>query len=86
MIERMRRILLAIRNGAKGTMPVMVKIAKAVLILPAHACRSVTFDRGSAFVNWSSLQAETGAQAWFHKAQSPWPEGAAINTNPRLRR
>jgi hypothetical protein len=30
--------------------------------LPHHARRSITFDRGSEFMNWPHLQAEIGTQ------------------------
>ena len=86
MVERMSRFLVVIRNEAKRTKPVMAQIAKAVASLPAHARRSVTFDRGSEFVDWPHLQAEVGAQAWFCEAQSPWQKGAVENANRRLRR
>lgn len=43
----------------------MVQIAKALCPLPQKARRSVTFDRGSEFVDWPHLQARTDAQTWF---------------------
>jgi IS30 family transposase len=51
-----------------------------------HACRSITFDRGSEFVDWPHLQAEVGTQTWFCEAQSLWQKGAVENANKRLRR
>ncbi len=64
----------------------MAQIAQALTPLPRHACRSITFDRGSEFIDWPHLQAEVGAQNWFCEAQSPWQKGAVENANKRLRR
>ncbi|MGR3247823.1 MAG: IS30 family transposase [Paracoccus sp. (in: a-proteobacteria)] len=51
-----------------------------------QAFRSITFDRGSEFIDWPDLQAEVGIQTWFCEAQSPWQKDAMKNTNKRLRR
>jgi len=86
MIERTSRFLLVLKNEEKRTKPIMAQIARALSPLPRHACRSVTFDRGSEFVDWPHLQAKVGAQTWFCEAQSPWQKGAVENANKRLRR
>ncbi|MBY0135075.1 hypothetical protein E2977_00940 (plasmid) [Paracoccus yeei] len=64
----------------------MAQIAQALAPLPRHACRSVTFNRGSEFIDWPHLQAEVGTQTWFCEEQSPWQKGALENANKRLRR
>lgn len=61
-------------------------IAQALRPLPLSARRSVTFDRGSEFVDWPHLQAEHGARTWFCDPQSPWQKGSIENTNKRLGR
>ena len=86
MIERTSRFLLVLKNEEKRTKPIMARIAKALTPLPRHACRSVTFDRGSEFIDWPHLQATIGTQTWFCEAQSPWQKGAVENANKRLRR
>lgn len=86
MIERTSRFLVALKNTEKRTKPIMAQIAQALTPLPRHACRSITFDRGSEFIDWPHLQAEVGAQTWFCEAQSPWQKGAVENANKRLRR
>lgn len=86
MIERTSRFLLVLKNDEKRTKPIMARIAKALTPLPRHACRSVTFDRGSEFIDWPHLQATVGTQTWFCEAQSPWQKGAVENANKRLRR
>jgi transposase, IS30 family len=54
--------------------------------LPIIARRSVTFDRGSEFIDWPHLQAHVGMQTWFCDPQSPWLKGTVENTNRRARR
>lgn len=53
---------------------------------PAHARRSITFDRGSEFANYSYLKSEIGAEGYFCKPQAPWQKGTNENTNGRMRR
>jgi hypothetical protein len=53
-----------LKNPNKRTKPVMGKIIKAIKDLPHQARRSITFDRGSEFMNWPHLQAEIGTQTW----------------------
>lgn len=71
LMERVSRFTVLLRNTTKRSKPVMGKIAKAIGALPLPARRSITFDRGSEFVTWPHLQAETGTRSWFCDAQSP---------------
>ena len=64
----------------------MGKIIKAMKDLPLIARRAITFDRGSEFMNWPHLPAETGTQTWFCDPSSPWQKGTVENTNRRARR
>ncbi len=86
LMERVSRFTVLLKNTTKRSKPVMGKIAKAIGALPLDARRSITFDRGSEFVTWPHLQAETGTRSWFCDAQSPHQKGAVENTNRRLRR
>ena len=86
LIERMSRFLVVLKNPEKRTKPIMAQIAKTLGPLPQKARRSVTFDRGSEFVDWPHLQAKTGAKTWFCDPQSPWQKGAIEHANKRLRR
>ena len=76
----------ALKNEEKRTKPIMAQIAQALTSLPRHACRWITFDRGSEFVDWPHLQAEVGTQTWFCEAQSPWQKGRTREHYKRLRR
>ena len=86
LMERVTRFTVLLRNTSRRSKPVMGKIARAIDALPLPARRSITFDRGSEFVTWPHLQAETGTRSWFCDAQSPHQKGAVENTNRRLRR
>jgi IS30 family transposase len=65
LVERDSRFTVILTNPNKRTKPVMNKIIEAVKDLPYQARRSITFDRGSEFMNWPHLQAETGTQTWL---------------------
>jgi len=86
LVERVSRFTVLLRNPNKRTNPVMGKIMQAVRDLPHLARRSITFDRGTEFVSWPHLQAETGTQTWFCDPSSPWQKGTVENTNRRVRR
>lgn len=86
LVERLSRFLVVLRNPEKRAKPIMTQIAAALRPLPRTARRSVTFDRGSEFVDWPHLQAEIGARTWFCDPQSPWQKGSIENANKRLRR
>ena len=62
MIECTSHFLVALKNAEKRTKPIMAQIAQALTPLPRHACRSITFDRGSEFIDWPHLQTELGTQ------------------------
>lgn len=85
-MEGISRFTVLLRNTTKHSKPVMGKIAKAIGPLPLAARQSIAFDRGSEFVAWPHLQAETGTRSWFCDAQSPHQKGAVENTNRRVRR
>lgn len=82
----MSRFTVILKNPNKRTKPVMGKIISAIKDLPHQARRSITFDRGSEFMNWPHLQAEIGTQTWFCDPSSPWQKGTVENTNRRARR
>ena len=71
LVERVSRFTVALKNPNRRTKPVMGKIIKAIKDLPLVARRSITFDRGSEFMNWPHLQAEIGTQTWFCNPSSP---------------
>jgi IS30 family transposase len=77
LVERLSRFIVVLKHAEKRAKPIMAQIARALAPLPHAARRSVTFDRGSEFVDWSHLQAKVGAQTWFCDPQSPWQKAAS---------
>jgi IS30 family transposase len=86
LVERVSRFTVLLKNANKRTLPVMNKIISAIGALPLTSRKSVTFDRGTQFVSWPHLQAETGTKSWFCDPSSPWQKGTVENTNRRARR
>lgn len=86
LVERVSRFTVLLLNGNRTTTLVMGQLAKVMRTLPHNARRSVTFDRGSEFMDWPHLQAEVGTQTWFCKPSAPWQKGTVENTNRRARR
>jgi len=86
LVERVSQFTVILKNPNTRTKPVMGKIIKAIKNLPHIARRSITFDRGTEFVSWPHLQAQTGTQTWFCDPSSPWQKGTVENTNRRARR
>ena len=86
MVERLSRFTLILKNRDRRTRPIMDSLIHVLGALPVKARRSVTFDRGSEFIDWPHLQANVGIQTWFCDPQSPWQKGTVENTNRRARR
>ena len=86
LVERVSRFTVLLMNGNRTTALVMGRLAQVMRTLPLTARKSVTFDRGSEFIDWPHLQAEVGTQTWFCDPSAPWQKGAVENTNRRARR
>lgn len=71
LAERVSSSTVILKNPNKRTKPVMSKIIDAIRDLPFAARKSITFDRGTAFVSWPHLQAEIGTQTRFCDPSSP---------------
>lgn len=84
--ERVTRYTMLRKNPDRTSKPVMQRVGSFLGQLPAHARRSITFDRGTEFSAWHALESQTGATSWFCDPQSPWQKGTVENTNRRLRR
>jgi len=86
LVERVSRFTVLLMNGNRTTGLVMGRLAKVMRTLPLTARKSVTFDRGSEFMDWPHLQVEVGTQTWFWDPSAPWQKGTVENTNRRARR
>ncbi len=86
LVERVSRFTVLLVNANETTARVMGKLADVMRTLPLFARKSVTFDRGSEFMDWPHLQAEVGTQTWFCDPSAPWQKGTVENTNRWARR
>jgi len=86
LVERKSRYTLLMKNNDRQSLPIMEKIITALEPLPAPACQSFTFDRGTEFMGWRHLKNGLGARSYFCEPNSPWQKGTVENTNRRIRR
>ncbi|MEI4472998.1 IS30 family transposase [Frigidibacter sp. MR17.24] len=86
LVERVSRFTVLMKNADRRSRPVMDGLIGSLSPLPAHARRSITFDRGLEFLAWPYLQAGLGVETWFCDPQAPWQKGTVENTNGRVRR
>lgn len=86
LVERVSRYAVVMRNEDRTSKPIMNGLINSLSILPAHARRSITFDRGAEFSAWQNLKDGMGTESWFCDPQAPWQKGTVENTNKRLRR
>ncbi|MDR6433522.1 IS30 family transposase [Brucella pseudogrignonensis] len=86
LVERVSRFTVLLRNNDRQSRPVMDGVIRVLQLLPQTARRSITFDRGTEFTEWSYLQNGIGSQTWFCDPNSPWQKGAIENINKRIRR
>ena len=61
-------------------------IVDAMAGLPDKARRSLTFDRGTEFVDHQTMTDKLGVDVWYCDPHSPWQRGMIENTNGILRR
>jgi IS30 family transposase len=86
LVERVSRFTVLLKNADRRSRLVMDGVIGSLAPLPAHARRSITFDRGMEFLAWPYLQAGLGVTTWFCDPQAPWQKGTVENTNGRIRR
>ena len=71
LVERVSRFAVFLHNNDRQSRPIMEGLIDALGALPHAARRSITFDRGTEFMDWPYLQAGLGVQTWFCDPQSP---------------
>ena len=86
LVERTTRFTVLVRNNDRQSRPIFEAMILMFSRLPGEASRSFTFDRGTEFSAWQTLEHELGAESWFCDPRSPWQKGTVENTNRRLRR
>jgi len=71
LVKRVSRFTVQIWNQTKQARPVMDKVTTVIKSLPFAARRSITFDRGTEFVDLPLPQSEIGTRAWFCDPSAP---------------
>jgi IS30 family transposase len=86
LVERKSRFVFLLANEDKRPAAVVAGIADALRGLPGDARRTVTFDRGTEFAGYATLDRELAVTSYFCDPHSPWQKGGVENANGRLRR
>jgi transposase, IS30 family len=86
LVERTTRlvVLLHLPSGPSNDQ-VIAALAAKIAPLPAHLCRSVTWDQDIEMVNHTRFTRDTRVPVYFAEARSPWQRGSNENTNGLLR-
>jgi IS30 family transposase len=86
LVERRTRLVLLLHlpNG-RGADSVEAAMRKAIMKLPDHLARSITWDQGKEMMNHVHFTLATGIPIFFCHPHSPWERGSNENTNGLLR-
>ncbi|WP_441247947.1 IS30 family transposase [Kitasatospora sp. McL0602] len=85
LVERTTRFTLLVQLDGRDTATVTARISAAMLALPAHLRKTLTWDRGMELAAHKDVTAATGLAVYFADPQSPWQRGTNENTNRLLR-
>jgi len=86
LVERKSRMVLLIKNNSKHSRGVMEKISDKFEGLPEKMCKTITFDQGVEFADYSYLESKMQCQVYYCETHSPWHKGTNENMNGRIRR
>jgi IS30 family transposase len=85
LVERTTRFTPLVQLGGRDTTTVTARISAAMLTLPAHLRKTLTWDRGMELAAHKNVTVATGMAVYFADPQSPWQRGTNENTNRLLR-
>ena len=86
LVERATRFTILLHLPTDHTAEtVATAMIEAMLELPEHLRRSITWDRGSEMANWKDIKLQLDAPVYFCNPHSPWQRGTNENTNRLLR-
>jgi IS30 family transposase len=86
LVERKSRFVCLRKNEDKGSKTVMNHIYYAIKSTPKKLWSSLTFDQGSEFMDFRTVERQTKCKIFFCDSRSPWQRGSNENMNGRLRR
>ena len=86
LVERKTRIVVLIKNAGKSSPEVMNGIANKFSCSPKNFCKSITFDQGSEFSNFTILERKLKCKIFYCHKHAPWEKGSNENMNGRIRR
>jgi IS30 family transposase len=86
LVERATRFVILLHlPGKHGPIEVRNAMAAAIVKLPEHLRRSITWDRGIEMIEHKQFTVDTGVDIYFCDPHSPWQRGTNENTNGLLR-
>jgi IS30 family transposase len=86
LVERSTRFVILLHlPGRHGAVEVRDAMAAAILELPEHLRRSITWDQGVEMTEHRQFSIDTGVEVYFCDPHSPWQRGSNENTNGLLR-
>ena len=86
LVERSTRFVILLHlPGRYGAVEVREAMATAILQLPEHLRRSITWDQGSEMTRHREFSIDTGVDVYFCDPHAPWQRGSNENTNGLLR-
>lgn len=86
LVERATRFVILLHlPGKHGPVEVRDAMAAAIVKLPDHLRRSITWDRGVEMIEHRQFTVDTGVNVYFCDPHAPWQRGSNENTNGLLR-
>jgi IS30 family transposase len=86
LVERSTRFVILLHlPGRHGAVEVRDAMAAAILKLPKHLRRGITWDQGVEMTEHRQFSIDTGVDVYFCDPHSPWQRGSNENTNGLLR-
>lgn len=86
LVERKSRFIILKTNCNRQSNLVINGIIKTCEKLQRKAIKTVTFDQGSEFARYKTLEQSRKCQVYFCNPHSPWQRGSNENANGRIRR
>jgi IS30 family transposase len=84
--ERTSRLTVAVRQDSLKADPVTTALVRMLRPLPAAVRRSITFDNGTEFMRYRTIEQQLELDTYFCDPRSPWQKGGVENAIGRLRR